>query len=387
MTEAAPIVSSVLGSFSWGVFHKRHPALIKQIRDAFPWPPDRQAALDELAQRAITGFIEPLSDSAHDKALWDTWSEGNYGKAWTQAPFLWAESYFYRQLLDAVGYFAPGPWQGIDPFRPFKATELRAPAVDAELAALDKSTSSSPKDLANALLNASLWGNRADLGFRITAGPGVSEADEADLVADDSPLLWQLLAENAPATLSFVADNAGRELLSDLILIDHLMHSGAEHQVILHLKPYPYYVSDATTADVLEVLDRITAAGGSAGQVGHRLWSAMTDGRLKVRTHPFWCAPLSFHHMPPDLANEIAATAVTILKGDLNYRRVVGDLTWPATSSFPKLTRYFPSPLATLRTLKSQVVVGLGPELLAGLDVAGQHWRTDGNHALIQVRR
>src|SRR5260370_30079086 len=102
--------------------------------------------------------------------------------------------------------------------------------------------------------------------------------------------------------------------MSDLILIDHLLHSGAVGRLILHVKPYPYYVSDATNADVLAVLARIKAAGASAGEVGQRLWSSMTDGRLEVRTHPFWCAPLSFHHLPPDLADQQGAGALTVLK-------------------------------------------------------------------------
>src|SRR5260370_20185818 len=101
--------------------------------------------------------------------------------------------------------------------------------------------------------------------------------------------------------------------MSDLILIDHLLHSGAVGRLILHIKPYPYYVSDATNADVLAVLARIKAAGASAGEVGQRLWSSMTDGRLEVRTHPFWCAPLSFHLLPRDLAHELAAAQLVIL--------------------------------------------------------------------------
>ena len=51
-------------------------------------------------------------------------------------PFLAAESCFYRQLLHAVGYFAPGPWQGVDPFRPFKLAELDTPEAAAHYRAV-----------------------------------------------------------------------------------------------------------------------------------------------------------------------------------------------------------------------------------------------------------
>src|SRR5438874_1023743 len=100
----------------------------------------------------------------------------------SDGPFLWAESYFYRKLLEAVGYFQPGPWHGIDPFGPFKRAELDDPSVDADLAALDELASLEPAGQAAALVQASLWGNRADLGFRISAA-GVQAGRVAELVA------------------------------------------------------------------------------------------------------------------------------------------------------------------------------------------------------------
>ena len=105
-----------------------------------------------------------------------------------------------------------------------------------------------------------------------------------------------------------------------------------------------------------------------------------------MRTHPFWCAPLSFRHLPADLADELSHATVAILKGDLNYRRLVGDRAWAPTTPFTELTAYFPAPVAALRTLKSDVAVGLSADVVAKLDAAGTAWRTSGEHALIQVR-
>ncbi|MGW3731260.1 ARMT1-like domain-containing protein, partial [Streptomyces sp. NPDC000851] len=84
---------------------------------------------------------------------------------------------------------------------------------------------------------------------------------------------------------------------------------------------------------------------------------------------------------------EFAAATVTIVKGDLNYRRLVGDRLWPPTTPFPDVTGYFPGPVAALRTLKSDVICGLDAGTEAALDAAeGRRWRTGGTHALIQVR-
>jgi hypothetical protein len=382
-TVADAIVSDHPGSFAWGVWNKRHPILIKQIQDAFPYPAEVAGALDALLEETISGDIQPLPADAHDYALWQHWDRGWYGHPWLSAPFLWAESFFYRRLLEAVGYFRPGPWRAVDLFGPAKQAELETPTAAAELSALDSLTDLPLGEQRRALLAAALWGNRADLGFRITAA---AEGPTTDLVADDSASLWSLLDAATDPTVHLVLDNAGRELLADLILVDHLLTTGAAARVVMHVKPQPYYVSDATGADVVAVLRRIGTAPGTAATTARRLWAALSDGTIALRTHAFWCAPLSFRHMPAELAEDLSHATVAILKGDLNYRRLVGDRAWPATTSFAELTAYFPAPVATLRTLKSDVAVGLTPGTVATLDATGEPWRTSGEYALIQMR-
>ncbi|MEU6682140.1 damage-control phosphatase ARMT1 family protein [Streptomyces sp. NPDC046832] len=377
------------GSFPHSVLAERHPAIIKQVREAFPYEPAQHRALDELLLSCTEGVIEPLPADAPDRAHWEAWGLPEYtGRSWFDVPWLWSESWFYRQLLQAVGWFGPGPWQGIDPFRPFKLAELDSAETDEELAALDDLTARPAAEQAQALLHGSLWGNRADLGFRLSA-EGARDADAAPgLVADDSDRLWALLDHaDGGATLCLVADNAGRELVPDLLLIAHLMESGRVGRAVLHVKPYPYYVSDATTADVVDALRRLTAAGGAAAGYGRRLWSALSDGRLTLRAHPFSSAPLPYEEMPADLRAEFAPATLTIVKGDLNYRRLVGDRLWAPTTPFADVTAHFPGPVAALRTLKSDVITGLDAHTEAALDAAeDRRWRTGGTHALIQVR-
>ncbi|MFD9433156.1 damage-control phosphatase ARMT1 family protein [Streptomyces sp. NPDC060002] len=406
-TPAPPVIlGDEPGSFPHSVLAERHPAIIQQVREAFPYGPGIHRRLDALLDSCAKGAIEPLSATAPDRERWRGWGLDAYaGRSWFDVPWLWSESYFYRQLLDAVGYFGPGPWQGIDPFRPFKLAELDAPETDEELAALDTLEGRPVDERARALLHGSLWGNRADLGFRLSDVEAERRAAVTGLVADDSERLWSLLPDTSEdagtengsstgrgigagaGTLCLVADNAGRELIPDLLLAAHLLAHGRCGRVVLHVKPYPYYVSDATTADVVDALRKLTAARGSAGDHGRRLWAAMADGTLTVRAHPFSAAPLPYAAMPDDLRAEFAAASLTIVKGDLNYRRLVGDSRWDPTTPFADVTACFPGPVAALRTLKSDVITGLDAGTEAALVAAeGQRWRTGGTHALIQVR-
>lgn len=362
-------LTSPPGSFPWTVLHDRHPALIARVLDGLPYAPDRRQALSELAEE-ITGPIRPLPPSAHDAARWAEWGRDHIGQSWYDVPFLWAESFFYRKLLGAAGYFGPGPWQGIDPFEPVKSAELTGDALAEELAAL----AALPVDeRTEGLLAATLWGNQADLGFRLQQK---DDGRASALVADESAALWPLLT----GTVCVVADNAGRELVPDLLLADHLLTAGAVERIVLHVKAYPYFTSDATMADVLACLRRLVVE-----EAGQRLWDAVRAGRLVIRAHPFSVAPWSYHDMPTDLAEDFAAASVTIMKGDLNYRRLVGDRAWPPDTPFGTVTAYFPGPVAAVRTLKSDVVVGVPDDVLARLESSGEPWRTNGAHALIQV--
>ncbi|RSM77276.1 protein-glutamate O-methyltransferase family protein [Kibdelosporangium aridum] len=352
-----PPVITLESPFAHQVFHERHPVLFARLKDAHPYGPEQRKALDELLKESQEGVIS-LADDAFDREQWLAWDRRHFGTPWPKAPFLWAESYFYRLLLGAVGYFETK----VDPFGPFKTAELNDPGLAEDYAWLAE-----PLDF-DAALMASLYGNRADLGFQLIAG---NTKIHDELVADDSAQVQEFFAK--PATVTFILDNAGRELLSDLVFADHLLANGLATEVTLHAKPYPYYVSDATITDVSDCMRRLRQLPGGAGQ---RLHEAAAEGRLKVRTHPFHCAPLSFHDMPTDLAAELKSQ-LTIFKGDLNYRRLVGDCYWDAATPFRETVSYLPGPAVALRILKSEVVVGA--------DDVEPASRIAGTHAMIQM--
>jgi Damage-control phosphatase ARMT1-like domain len=387
------------GGYAWGVWHDRTPRLISQIRDAHPYGAAQRGALDSLWQEVSQGPIQPLDSGAHGADQWASWAaaddEGTsagktyLGLYWAQASFLWSESYFFRRLLEAVGFFKPGPWYYVDPFGYLKTAELHDQNAETVLAAIGDLDALPAAEQAQAKLLASLWGNRADLGFRIgrigqQGEPEQGDPEQAGLVADQSAEVQAAL--EAAADIILVADNAGRELLADLVLIDHLLTGNQDRTVSLHLKPYPYYVSDATTADAAACLDRLTRTKASASTAA-RLKTAAAEGRFRFSTHEFYCAPLPYHRMPADLAAQFLQVSLTIMKGDLNYRRLVGDRAWPPSTPFGDAVSYFPGPVAALRTLKSDVITGLDHATISMLGGAEGSWRTDGSHALIQWNR
>ena len=370
--DPPPVVVSSPGSFAWGVLHDRHPTMIQQISDAHPYEAGQRDALDQLATEVSGTKIWPIEPTeTPDSDLGD----------WYEAPFLWAESLFYRKLLNAVSFFTPGPWHWHDPFAFLKNAELASQSLAEDLDQFN-ATAAIP-DATPHYLHRSLWGNQADLGFAMNS----TNADPATsgIIVDHSETIATEFHNRTWSTVAIIADNAGRELIADLLLIDHLIHHGHVDSIDLHLKAHPYYVSDATTTDLVACINRLHKAKGPAAQTAVRLSTALANGQLRLNAHPFYCGPHSYHHLPDDLTNRLAASSLVILKGDLNYRRLIGDHYWPTATPFANVVTYFSRPVIALRTLKSDVLVGIDTATTQHLDDTKASWRTDGTHGTIDI--
>ncbi|MFF3088135.1 damage-control phosphatase ARMT1 family protein [Streptomyces nojiriensis] len=387
LPDAPVIRSNVEGSFAWEVLHRRHHLLIDHLLELHPYPNDIRHRLTRLRREITDGVVDRLPNAAHDRAAWDMWGDGCFEQPWQDAPSLWAESYFHRRVLEAVAFFRPGGWFYIDPFAPIKEAGLSGDPLVAGLRALGELIRLPASDGTLALLLAALWGNRLDLGFRLGLDAATGRCDAAgQLVADDTSTICDLLHDAAPGRIVLIADNAGHELLADLVLVDHLLRHDLASHVTLQLKPYPHFVSDAMPADMMTCLRVLGEARTPMGEVGHRLREAIRSEQLTLTSHWFFCSPESFHNLPDDLAAVYAGADLTILKGDLNYRRLVGDRHWAPDVGFPAVAAYFPGPVAALRVHKSEVVVGVDPARRARLTAEHVGWRVNGEYATAQLR-
>lgn len=368
------------GSYSRAVFQERHPVLIANLLADFPYPPRIRARLEALLEESMHGTVQPVVPPGPNQAFWAAEVAACAGTPWRDLPFLWAESYFYNRLLEATEYFdAASPWGGVDLFAPQKHAQLAGEEIQADLDAYAALSELEPAERRRALLYASLWGNQADLGFVTNA----AIAGQSDVIVDDGAAVWDLVDGPGSGPVIVVADNAGRELTADLALIGAILESST---VEIHLKPHPYFVSDATGNDLLATLTALAADPRKPVQaLAQRLQDALRDETLRVRTHGFYALPSTYRHLPPGLAADYRGAKLVIVKGDLNYRRLVGDRAWDATTPFGEVMAYFPGDVAALRTAKSDLAVGIPEARLTELDAASPAWRISGTHAMIQV--
>ncbi len=97
----------------------------------------------------------------------------------------------------------------------------------------------------------------------------------------------------------------------------------------------------------------------------------------------FWFLKLLFLSDAAD--PPVGAAGLVLIKGDANYRRLVGDRHWPPSTPLESLTGYFPAPLAVLRTMKSEIVVDLSEAQVEGLQKEDPEWRTNGRRGLVRL--
>lgn len=359
--------------------------------------PQAVEAMQALIGDIPYGLIKPLTDRhAPDSLDWDAYLAPELGKNWLQIPWFTAETYFYRRILEATGYFEPGPGFLVDPYFEQKQAGMASnPEAVQSLSELVNKPGHAGRwdgELFETLLMADLWGNQADLSMW-PAGKK-NKPDHHDLakaqvylLVDDAKACAAYLSsiDKPVARVDFLADNAGFELAGDLALADFLLTGGIAQVAFFHLKAHPTFVSDAMAKDVRQAIDFLAGSSSRAvSALGKRLERHLANGRLLLSERYFWNSPLALWEMPEALRAELATASLAISKGDANYRRLLGDRHWPYTTPLEEVMGYFPCPLLLLRTLKSEVAAGLPagkPEEMARQDSS---WLTDGRWGLIQ---
>ncbi len=382
-----PLMTSEPGSFARQTIVERKPQILRQVIEDNGYPAEIVRRLAVFRQEIAAEPMRPLVEQAPDVDFWNRELAAYRGRTWLEVPWYWAETYFYRRLLEAVGYLQPGPWQGRDPFWLAKQRQI---AVAVERLAGDwEALAAAGPDLAfEALLHSCLWGNRADLSnltVRLGVRGGLAAREERhNLLVDDTDAVCRYVRQGW-LRVAFVNDNVGLELLFDLALADLLLVQGWARQVVFHLKDRPFFVSDAMPQDAAATVSRLGDEPSPAVQaLGARLRAHLDAGRLALVTDPFWTTCLMFRQFPARLREELARCDLVLLKGDVNYRRLLDDRHWPHTARLDEIAAYFPAPFLVLRTLKGEIVVGLAPGQAEALAAEDPAWLIDGQRGLLQ---
>lgn len=385
------LMTSEPGSFAYRTFAERHPRMLDDIVTWNNYSAEVVVALRALREELTSGVVQPLREDTRDQRFWNDSAREHLGKSWLDVPWYWAEAFFWRRILEAVGYFQPGAFYRRDPYASQKLGELAPDAAPRALLSVLRRLPRDPAEAFRALIHASLWGNRTDLSYTEVrddlTGALALERERANILVDDTPRVWSYL-QTARGRVDFICDNTGPELLFDFALTDFLLRTVSVDEIVWHVKPQPFFVSDTMIPDVHDALEALRKSAERELQwLAERLHSAIEQARLILIDHPFWVTGSFFHEMPADLITTLARADLVIPKGDANYRRLVGDCHWSPTTPFESAAGYFPATLVTLRTLKAELIVGLKQGEAERLQAADPAWLVNGKRGVIQFLR
>ncbi|KAH9982017.1 hypothetical protein BJV74DRAFT_852635 [Russula compacta] len=373
--------------------------------------------------------LEPIPDDG--EALVDEYNaelarlEGRGQNTWFTAPWLYAECYLYRLFRSL--FATSQHWKSFDPYFAQKSHTYQASGTAVHRLAATLEELESEKDvmasdpeklrvLFHEMTQMCLWGNATDLSLltnmtledieRLQAiGRDAQDARKEFILKDDQSVAWEHITTLKDARIDFVLDNAGFELFTDLIFADFLVsHTPYISKVVFHPKSIPWFVSDVTPPDFAALLDVASIPQGPAPEHLERAiarWNAyLANGTFDLSVPRdaaigtpdervnFWTSPWPYWDMrlrAPKVWDALRESGLVIFKGDLNYRRLTGDIRWPVDTPFETavgpLARAFP--ILSLRTSKADVVVGIPRSVAEALDARDEKWRVNGRYALV----
>ncbi|MGD1873445.1 MAG: damage-control phosphatase ARMT1 family protein [Mastigocoleus sp.] len=409
----SPLIGAESGSFTEFTVTQRMPKIARKLIDENKFTDDINQKLSNLADSLGDGYLPIMMiDEGVDYADWEQYLEPFRGKRWLDIPWFFAETYFYRLILNITGYFYSGEFKGVDPFglQKQQGLETSLDSVNSLCLQLNNLLTQNQKDnsgnISNSISDAiavfiyfSLWGNRVDLSLwselessdgQSSAGGDRSKFDiqsqESHILVNDTHQVINLLSDKVCKRIDCITDNSGFELISDLCLIDFLLTSNLVESIKVHLKPHPTFVSDATINDVHHTIDFLAGTkNGDTEDFTNRLGQHLSSGKLLLTEDYFWTSPLAFWEMPDTLKRDLGQSELVIVKGDANYRRLLGDRHWDFTTNIADILSYLPSPTLALRTLKSEVAAGIDSETIEKVTRVDSEWVTNGEWGLIEL--
>ena len=364
-----------------------------------------QAKLTSLKTSMLeNAVLEPISrDGRPDIEAYNeefnTWKD----LKWLAAPWLYTECYMYR-LIHTYFTLSTPFWHSFDMFATSKRSSLvgskkgtielvkRFRGVLQAVAENQAADEETQEAIFEEMIQISLWGNATDLALLTSLsvdelnsrqGKAVRDSNKENIVVNDTAQVWGLLSKlrslGSSRDIHIVLDNAGFELLTDLVFSGYLIESGYAKKIVLHGKRMPWFVSDVNLEDLKYLIegfvngttyDDIDSADKEELQEAGKYWQGLIrSGKMEFRAELFWTTQHPFGRLPivePALFEDLADADLVVYKGDLNYRKLTYDGMWPHSTPFSEAL----GPLAkkhdgqgvrslVLRTAKADVCVGL----------------------------
>ena len=356
-----------------------------------------------------------LSDNNEDTDVGSLWSTliGSYTQ-WSDLPDEIARGYLDYKLFRTLD-----GWQETNtPYDFFIETKFqnvkRCQAFVEEVAMRlpDALVEDNPYDALSSFMNVCLWSLSKELPLisvsnmesdssRDVKKNGVSAKRRAFfegivmqqrmLLQDDSNEVMEALSSSGKSgDVAIILNNTGKELMGDLALAYTLLALKLCDTVTLYAKRYTTSEYGATAVDVAGHISHLADPRNSdvwaVRHLGESLRTYVYNGQLQVEDDSYWCLPpvSPYWEMPLHLEKKLSRSKLVFIKGDLNYRRMLGDREWPLDSVASDVLSYWHVPICALRILESNVACGIHPKISSRISKQDQKYLTNGQWGMIQ---
>ncbi len=355
---------------------RRLPKILANIEDQL-----KGQTAQTMLQAIITGSPIDTTIFTRPTVYWKNYLDQLTDLTWDDLSFFDLEFLFYHGLNSIARYFDTG----VDVFLRARQSALTEAMSDLATG-LEKISELSGADLLRATIRCALFANEADYSQLITSRSDSNLWNDRVLLDESDMFISCLEQYPSQGDIHIIADNAGHELCWDLVMVDALLSLFNNIRVIIHVKPWPMFVSAALSIDVEKTLNRFISENLSESicLMGQRLRTAIDCDRLQIQAEVDWGEPRHFNALDKTLGDTLSNSIGVISKGDLNYRRFVQDRQWPMDTPVQMATSGVPFKALALRVLKSDALVGVDPSITATAAAKFDDWRTRGYFAVVQ---
>lgn len=408
-------------SFAYVTLQARMPGVMQQVKQTLLMKQDEllkqhgenvrkdiiqiKVSIDRLMNELVRDRQFTLFHGVEtDKAQWNAFllELPRPKRSYYRACWLHSECYLYRRIYS---FFENSKYlKNFDYFSDLKREDLVTSSQ--AITRLTEATRNIGKDYDSfsKLMRINMWSNH----FEVQLNAYVFDAEDcrpaidvlacvADLdkrlLVDDSVLVWNCLLRakgQKDIILDYICDNGGFELFTDLLFMEYVLDHHLVTQVRLHVKAIPWYISDIMEHDVhwtIEYLQKFpNPVVSSLGTKLHRLMQARRI--IVAPVSHFWTGPQPYFVMfdsHAELFNYISQAQLAIFKGDLNYRKLLGDYIWDTTEEFITCLRGFrPTNICAMRNVKCEVICGLPEGTTDYLLKTDPMWMISGKYGVIQ---
>lgn len=322
------------------------------------------------------------------------------------AVWLYAECYVYRRLRSI--FSETRSLRDFDYFEGSKQLELKnwLPTAARVIKSVNEFNATNPSQVEvgeffRKLLKVNLWGNKNDLSITLGKEVPTSVSDPVaeiesyskELLVDQTIDIWDCLSvEKEDKVVDIINDNSGYELLCDFVLAEFIIHHKLAKKIRFRVKTIPWFISDVLPSDFRYTLSELKAHEDPILSAAGLRWDEfVTKGQFEL-VEPgdhFFTSGYEYckmENIAPQLYRSIAEAHLAIFKGDLNYRKLLGDINWDPTTEFRvSLNGFEPTNLCSLRTVKADLISGLTHGQYNDLyDKEGPEWMATGKFGVIQ---